>query len=282
MAPSNQRQLLAVAPQGNITKPVVDFLWHLLYRDEEYFDSGQGAMGLQQMLGNMPQNGLRTICSDGIAWEVAMHIRIDEDGKCELNSNNLQADRLVQVLVEFLQMRSRRQQQETKSALMLGVLEAHNKIISIPDPPPRHRLRRVQLHLNCHAFASRLFYNEVLTDDMLLVQAMREAFEVTNPEANIHLTLVAVWSWLARCHNELVRRITTKETTQRGSSARYEVGELYYAQGGRPRLDERRWNFWKARFLTLTDGHYEQTHQLRGCAENMHQFGAGSAPVTSS
>lgn len=165
----------------------------------------------------------------------------------------------------------------TKTATMLIIHHTQqnsaDKIIWMPDRVAECETWRAQLHLDCHAFASRLFYEDILTDDMLMVQAMREAFEVKNPEANIHLTLVAVYSWLSRCHDELVCRITTRQTTERGDSARYSTGELYHKLGGRPRLDKTRWDFWKWRFLLLTEEHYGETHPLSESAENMHQFG---------
>lgn len=321
MPPSNQRSLVAVAPQGDIKQPVVDYIWNFLRLPKrEHVDFASGASGLLQLVRSIPINSLGTIYSDGIAWEVATHIGTGEQGELELNSKNLGADRLVKLLVKLIQIQGRRHEQATRNAIMVGVLEAHSqyysvsfrfsdlhlrlhsyhgedsrdadrynyatkkladKIISSPDPPPRRGwgYRPVQLHQHCHAFASRLYRKGVLADDMLLVQAMREAFEVTNPEANIHLTLVAVWSWLTRRHDHFVSRITRKKTTERGSSVRYSTGELYHALGGLPRLDEARWNFWKSRFLELTDGRYGEAHQLRESAVNMHQF-AVPAPVT--
>ena len=108
-----------------------------------------------------------------------------------------------------------------------------------------------------------------------MVQAMREAFEVVNPEENIHLTLVAVYSWLKRDHDHFVSRISGrrgKTTTYTGNSQNYSTGELYHAQGGLWTLDKARWNFWKDRFLELTQGRYKDSHKLRKAAQKMHRF----------
>lgn len=147
--------------------------------------------------------------------------------------------------------------------------------VSTASPQRPWDFTAVQLHVQCHAFASRLYKKRIVTDDMLMVQAMREAFEVVNPEENIHLTLVAVYSWLKRDHDHFVNRISgqhRKRTTYTGNSESYSTGELYHAQGGLWTLDKARWNFWKDRFLELTQGRYKNSHKLRKAAQKMHRF----------
>lgn len=124
--PNSSRHPHQITPQGGNRQHIVNYIWSILGRSDEDIDLTSEAHELSRLLRHSPKESIVDIVTEGITWQVAMHIYCGPNGEYELTWNTRQLDHFVEVFIMVINRQSSEGKRVIADTVTAALVNAHS------------------------------------------------------------------------------------------------------------------------------------------------------------